>query len=133
LDWSQQKLVLVHILARVAVAFVWIYHGVVPKLIYQHPDELTIIRKAGVSFESAPEVVRWIGVVEIVVGLLVIVGIPSVRLPLILTVVLGIGATIGVAIQSPEFLIAAFNPVSLNVCVVALSLVGLLSISRSSS
>ena len=36
-------------------------------------------------------------------------------------------ATLGVAVQSPEYLVAAFNPVSLNLLMIALSLVGVWS------
>jgi uncharacterized membrane protein YphA (DoxX/SURF4 family) len=116
-----------HVIARVSVGFVWIYHGVIPKLIFQHADELAIIRQAGVRAESAPTIVSWIGWAETVVGLSVLLGFPSARWPFLVTIVFGIGATVGVAIQSPGFLVAAFNPVSLNVLLIALAVVGLLS------
>lgn len=32
------------------VAFVWIYHGLVPKLIFQHEDEVTMINGLGIEF-----------------------------------------------------------------------------------
>jgi hypothetical protein len=62
-----------------------------------------------------------------VMGLWVWLGFPSPRWPLIVTVVIGIGTTIGAALQSPEFLVAAFNPVGLNVQFIALSLIGLMT------
>ena len=123
----------VHFIARVVVGFVWIYHGAVPKLLFQHQDELAIVRSAGVSVESAPTIVNWIGVAEILIGLCVLCGIPSVRWPFIFTILFGIGVTAGAAIQSPHFLVAAFNPVSLNVQLIALSVIGLWSIDDSHS
>lgn len=117
----------IHLIARAVVGFVWVYHGVVPKLIFLHADELTILRDAGVAVESAPTMVFWIGWAEVVMGLWVWLGIPSARWPFFVTIVFGIGTTIGAAIQSPDFLIAAFNPVSLNVLFIALSLIGLMS------
>jgi uncharacterized membrane protein YphA (DoxX/SURF4 family) len=117
----------VHIIARAAVGFVWLYHGAIPKLIFQHPDELRIMHEAGVSVESAPAMIQIIGCAEVLVGLSLLVGIPPPRWVFILTIVFGVGTTIGVAVQSPHFLIAAFNPVSLNVLMIAMSLVGLLS------
>ena len=116
-----------HLIARIVVGFVWIYHGAVPKLIFQHEDELTMIRDAGASLESAPAIVNCIGVAEILAGLWVLSGIPSARWPLGFTIVFGIGVTIGAAIQSPHFFVAAFNPVTLNVQMIALSVIGLLS------
>ncbi len=116
-----------HIIARSVVGFVWIYHGAVPKLIFQHADELTIIRAAGASLESAPTIVNAIGVAEILAGIWVLSGIPSVRWPFVFTIVFGVGVTIGAAIQSPQFFVAAFNPLTLNVQMIALSVIGLLS------
>jgi hypothetical protein len=49
------------------------------------------------------------------------------RWPLLLTVILMVVATIGVAIHSAPFLLAAFNPVSLNLAVIALAGIGLLA------
>jgi len=123
----------VHFIARVVVGFVWIYHGAVPKLLFQHQDELVIVRPAGVSVESAPTIVNWIGVAEFLIGLCVLCGIPSVRWPFIFTILFGIGVTAGAAIQLPHFLVAAFNPVSLNVQLIALSVIGLISVRDSHS
>ena len=117
----------IHVIARAAVGFVWVYHGAVPKLIFQHPDELAIIHQAGVPLQSAAGIVCWIGWAEIVVGLWVLLGLPSPRWPFLVTIFFGMATTVGVAIQSPAFLVAAFNPVSLNVLLIALSWVGLLS------
>jgi hypothetical protein len=36
-------------------------------------------------------------------------------------------ATIGVSLRSPQFLTAAFNPVSLNIAVIALCIVGFIA------
>ena len=71
----------------------------IPKLIYQHADELALMREAGVPFESAPTLVQWIGWAEILVGLAVFLGLPSVRWPFILTIAFGIVTTVGVAIS----------------------------------
>jgi hypothetical protein len=48
------------------------------------------------------------------------------RWPLWLTIVAMLAATVGVSISSPSYLSAAFNPVTLNLAVIALSVVGLL-------
>lgn len=118
----------VHLIARVVVGFVWIYHGAVPKLLFQHADELEMIHAGGASVESAPLIVGCIGVAEILAGLWVLSGFPSVRWPIGFTIVILVGVTIGGAIQFPHFLVAAFNPVSLNVQMIALSVIGWLTI-----
>jgi peptidoglycan biosynthesis protein MviN/MurJ (putative lipid II flippase) len=45
-------------------------------------------------------------------------------------VVLMAAALVGVAVRSPEYVTAAFNPVTLNVCMIALAVVGLTVVKR---
>lgn len=117
---------LIHGVARSAVAFVWLYQGAIPKLLYRHADELAMVERGGISAASAPLVVQWIGVIEVLFGFAVLVSFPR-RWPLVVTMVLMLAATIGVAVTAPLFLTAAFNPVSLNVLMLALAFVGVLT------
>jgi len=117
---------LIHLVARGALAFVWLYQGVIPKLLHQHADELAMIQQGGISLSMAPLILQVIGWSEVLFGLAMLFWFRQ-RWPLLLTILLMIGATAGVAINSPRFLTAAFNPVSLNVLMIALALVGLLA------
>jgi hypothetical protein len=117
---------LVHVVARVALAFVWLYQGAVPKLLHQHADELTMLEQAGIPAETAPQLVTVFGWSEVAFGLATLFLIRQ-RWPFVATILLMIAATAGVAANSPQFLAAAFNPVSLNVLMAALALVGLLA------
>jgi len=85
-----------------------------------------MIQQGGVSETMGPLVVQVIGWAEIVLGLVMLFWFYQ-RWPFILTIVLMIGATAGVVINSPQFLVRAFNPASLNVLMVALAAVGLLA------
>jgi hypothetical protein len=117
---------LIHLVARVAVAFVWLYQGAVPKLVARHADELSIVLCSGVSAETAPLVVTILGWMEVVVGLAVLIFFHQ-RWPFIVTIVLMLLATVSVAVNAPQFLVAAFNPVCLNVLMIAVVVVGLLA------
>jgi len=117
---------LIHGLARLTLAFVWLYHGAIPKLIYQHPDELTMLLGAGVPIESALILLNFIGWAEVSYGVLFLLAWRTRGLFLV-NIALMLLATFGVALNSPQYLVAAFNPVTLNVLVIALSLVGFLS------
>lgn len=119
------QLWLIHLVARVALAFIWVYHGAVPKLLARHVDELAMIEQSGISRELAPWIVIGVGWAEVVFGLALLVFF-SQRWILGLTVVLMVLATLGVAMSSPAYLVAAFNPVSLNLAVIALAVVALL-------
>lgn len=117
---------LTQLIARVALALVWLYQGVMPKLLHPHADELAMIQQGGVSAANAPLVAQVIGEGEVVFGLAMLIFYRQ-RWQFLLTLALMVVATASVAFHSPQFLAAAFNPVSLNLLMAALALVGLLS------
>ncbi len=110
---------LIYTLARLAVISVWLWHGLVPKLLFGNGDELRMLREAGVSARVLP----LLGAAEVVIGLFGLVFWRR-RAYLILTAAAMVLALIGVALRSPEYMTAAFNPVTLNLSVFALSMTG---------
>lgn len=117
---------LIHFLSRISVASVWLYHGFVPKLIASHADELSMLADAGVSLSIAPTVLLVAGLAEVLLGGAVLLCFHQ-RWPLLVTILLMMLATIAVAISSPHFLCAAFNPVSLNFLLAVNALIGLVA------
>lgn len=117
---------LVYSMARLTVAFVWLYHGLIPKLLFHHPDELAILAQSGLSPEAAQLALNVIGVVEIAFAL-ILLAVWRNRKLLLLNIGLMLLALVGVAVNAPSFLIAAFNPVTLNICMIALAIIGCLS------
>jgi len=111
---------LIYTIARAAVAFVWLYHGLVPKLLFHNADELRMISRVAVPGVPTKTAIALAGGLEVCVGLLVLVCWKS-RWPLWLTILLMMLALIGVAASSPEYLTGAFNPVTLNLSVAALA------------
>ena len=117
---------LVQLTARCALAFVWMYQGLVPKILSRHTDELEMVRQGGISDSAAPVLVQAVGWLEVIFGLILLLTFGR-AWPLKGTIVLMFFATVGVAVNSPHYLNAAFNPVSLNFLMVALAVIGLLS------
>jgi hypothetical protein len=117
---------IVHLLARLAVAFIWLWHGIVPKLIYKHVDELAPIIAAGFSARSARLQVIGFGWLEVVIGLTLLLAWRA-RWPLLFTLVAMPVALAAVGIYTPSVLKAAFNPVSLNVAMFVLATIALLT------
>ena len=118
---------LVHGLAAASVAFVWIWHGLVPKVLGPHPDELAMLLEAGIPEAWVRSLALVIGVIEIAFGL-AFVPLARHRWPWLLTIA-GMGAaTISVLVNSPQRALAAFSPVTLNLLLAALAAVGLLSL-----
>ena len=119
---SLLALSLIHATDRIAIAAVWIWHGLVPKLVYRDWDEQAMLAQAGVALRLLP----WIGGLEILIGLFMLCAWRW-RATFAANIVLMAVATATVAVNSPQYLRAAFNPVSLNLSVAALSIVGLLA------
>jgi hypothetical protein len=115
----------IHAICRFVVALVWLYQGLVPKLLARHADELAMLADAGIPNSSLPSVLAAIGLAEVLFGAAVLVFFRH-RWPLMLTVWLMIVAIAGVIVKSPRFLVAAFNPVSLNLLLATVALIGVL-------
>jgi hypothetical protein len=109
-------------ICRGVVAFIWIWHGLVPKLLFHDAAELAMLSDAGIAAHWLP----LIGMVEVMFGML---GLFAWRWRdyFVLTGMAMIGALIGVALRSPAQLTAAFNPVTLNIAVAALCVCGWLA------
>jgi|GEM_PF-347346 len=123
------RLAAVHAVARVTLAFVFLWHGLVPKLLYRHPDELALLRDSGLSASAAARTVTIVGVAEVAYGLALLAGW---RVRALLLVASGamLAITPGILIGSPRFIPAAFTPVTLNLSVATLGIVGWIAAPR---
>jgi uncharacterized membrane protein YphA (DoxX/SURF4 family) len=113
---------LVHASARTTLALIFLYHGLVPKLLVRHPDELAMLAQTGVPLHLMEPTLTLLGLAELVWGLLLLLLWRS-RWPFLVTVAVMLLALVAVALHSPQYLSAAFNPVTLNLAVIALSLI----------
>jgi uncharacterized membrane protein YphA (DoxX/SURF4 family) len=121
-----------HAVARYTLAFVFAWHGIVPKLILEHRDEWQPFADAGVGEEAARSLVRAAGWAEIAfAALLVVLG--RARWTLWLVVGLMPALTIALAVTSPWIFRAAFQPLTLNLCAGALAWIALRTDPRRSS
>jgi hypothetical protein len=115
-----------HAVARIALAIVFLYQGLGPKLLYRHPSELRMLSDGGLSTGSAGWVLVTVGVSEVLLGMVLLLAWRA-RWPFLPILALMPLALFGVAITSPNLLVEAFNPVALNVAVAALAAVGWLT------
>ena len=63
---STLRLSLIHGVARISLAAIWFWHGLVPKLLFHHIDEQAMLVQAGLSIRLLP----WLGAVEIVFAMI---------------------------------------------------------------
>jgi hypothetical protein len=113
----------IYAVARGTVAFVWIYHGLVPKLLLRHPGELAMLRQSGLFRGREALVLPVIGAGEILFGLLLL-ACWRMRALLLVQVLLLLGLTAGALAAAPATFVAPFNPLTLNLSLGALGLIG---------
>jgi hypothetical protein len=107
----------VHWLARGSLAFMFAYHGLVPKLIVLSPGERMLLQAHGL--ERAAWLSQAAGVAELMLAALLLL-VPRLIWPLPLAAFILFGLLVDVAVMQPSMLIDAFNPVTLNVAGLAL-------------
>lgn len=116
----------IHLVARVALAMVFAYQGFVPKLLALHADEIAMLKAAGVPSTHVVMSVKALGVAELAFSMALLL-VWSRAWPLWLCLAAMPIASAGVALTSSSFFVAAFNPLSLNMCVAALAAIALLA------
>jgi uncharacterized membrane protein YphA (DoxX/SURF4 family) len=119
----------IHIIARIALVLIFAYHGQVPKLIVRHPDEITMLRDAGVPEGRLSCVLTIFGVGELFLALCLLL-FSRHRWAAVSCIGLMCAGMLGVAVSSPRFLTAAFNPVSLNFAVASLAIIDVIALSH---
>ncbi len=117
---------LVHAVARMTLVLIFFHQGLVPKLIFRSPDELSMLSDAGEPAHLLGLMLAVLGIVEIGWAL-TIAFLGDFRWLLAFTSLGMVGAIVAISIRSPTHLTTAFNPVSLNLSVVALCLVAWLT------
>ncbi len=118
-------LALIHMMARASIAFVWAWHGLVPKLLFRQIDERLMLSQAGLSATLLP----WFGAGELLFAALMLVAWRS-RAMFVLNALLMAVTLLAVGLKSPVYFQAAFNPVTLNTAMIALSAIGYIASAR---
>jgi hypothetical protein len=112
-----------HAIARLTLAFVFLYHGLVPKLLFRHADEIAMLDAAGAPDAAGLSLVAT-GVTEVALAIALLLRWRA-AWPLWIVLAGMAAAAFVVGLTSPGTLTAAFNPVTLNTAVAALAGVAL--------
>ncbi|MDE0428245.1 MAG: DoxX-like family protein [Caldilineaceae bacterium] len=118
---------LIHAVAATALAFLWTWQGLVPKLWALHSAEVELSLATGIPESMAPWLLRVLGAAEVVFGLaypffarrgwpwLLTAGSMAVGLLVVLT-------------AAPDLVQGPFSPLVLNFSMAALAVIGLMSL-----
>jgi hypothetical protein len=117
---------LVHAVTRSVLALVWIYQGLVPKLLAPEHGELAILRSTGFFAGHEGPVLQLLAAAEIVLGLLILAQ-PALRWPLGATLLVLPGLLVAALVAAPGTFLAPFNPPTLILAMWALALIGWLT------
>jgi DoxX-like protein len=116
---------LVYSVSRGILAFIWFYHGLVPKLLFHDKIELDLLSRVVHSPPLVWRLTNLAGVVEIFFAF-VLLGWRR-KWPLWVTFFLMLAGIPIVALSAPSYLTAAFNPLTLNLSVAGFALIAILS------
>jgi uncharacterized membrane protein YphA (DoxX/SURF4 family) len=119
----------IYFVARISLAFLFIYHGLVPKILTLSEMEIAMITNHGDFLPpelSVEQVAILGGLWDCLVGIAVLVFWKQ-RWPILVAMLTLIVLLIDVAIFSPQYLIEAFNPVTTNIMGLVVGLISLLS------
>ncbi|WP_049723542.1 DoxX-like family protein [Gilvimarinus polysaccharolyticus] len=111
-----------YLICRTTVALIWLYHGLVPKLLGPHADELGMNMAIGLNEYQATVLSYIAGVSELIFGTLVLL-LWRKQWPLLASAILMVGLLGFAMVFQPALSLAAFNPVTTNISVLALSIV----------
>ncbi|MEK4521071.1 DoxX-like family protein [Psychrobacillus sp. FSL W7-1457] len=115
-----------HWLITILFFFVWVYHGLVPKLILMHPEEVSMTQgMLPLTVNEAQNIVSTAGAIEIIFGLLWLLYSNKRRLLKIQVVVFPL-LTLSTLIGDATVFGDPFNPLTFNLTLFVLSVIGLL-------
>lgn len=116
-----------HGLARIGLAAIFAWHGIVPKLLGPDPVEVELMAAPGLPADLIPGAIVLLGLAEVAVAI-VLLATWHRAWPVIGTGAWALGALAVVAVTAPATLTGAFNPVTLNLAVAVLSVIDRLTL-----
>lgn len=109
------------------MAGIWLYQGLVPKLLGPHPDEVAMSAAFGIPVGLQTAASYAAGAGEVLFGLCILF-FSRRAWPQLLSAAVTAALLVFVAIYVPRFLVGALNPVVMNVASMVLSAVALLAL-----
>ncbi len=105
------------------LSFVWMYQGLMPKVLFNHPEEVQMLSVLIGSNKNSILALKIIGFLEIGFGIMWLLPFQKQKL-LLLHIIILIGLTIVAGFTNILSFFQPFNPISLNFILIGLSIIG---------
>lgn len=112
------------LLITVLFFFIWVYQGLVPKIIAKHPEEVAMLSSlSSMEINTAVKAVGVVGILEVLFGLIWLLYRNKRHLHLLQIVVFPL-LTVSALMADPAISVHPFNPVTFNASLWILSILG---------
>lgn len=105
---------------QMSLAALWIYQGLIPKILFKADDERRIWMLQGFNEHTALSFMQCSGAIEIIFGALFLTGYKILALHY-LNIVGMLGLSFLILLVDPHYFTQAFNPFVMNIAMLALS------------
>lgn len=114
------------LLSSIALSLVWIYQGLIPKLLFSNTGEIEILKQSGVFIGNEKNVLIFIGWAEMLFGLIILfVHKKSIHIINMIALLLLSAAAL---FSNATIFTFPFNPFSLNISMIAISMIAILNL-----
>jgi uncharacterized membrane protein YphA (DoxX/SURF4 family) len=108
----------VRIICRVALGVVWLYEGLVPKLLFVRQDQIDLVQRSGLYFGTPEFFLQLLGVGQVVCGLWLLAGFAE-RLAVVTATTGMVILIVLVARANPTMLTDPYGALIKDLCLIA--------------
>ena len=119
-----------YFITRISVAIIFLYHGLVPKLLYKNSQEI-LMNNTLMPFVAEAPALLFSGIAEVLYAIALVVFYRS-RALMYPTMVFSVLVTIALIFSLPGLFQNAFNPFTINLSIFVLALINTLESKRES-
>lgn len=108
----------VRIICRVALGLVWLYEGLVPKLLFVRPDQIDLVERSGLYFATPELFLQLLGAAQVGCGLWLLAGFAE-RLAVFIATTGMVILIVLVARVNPAMLTDPYGALIKDLCLIA--------------
>lgn len=106
------------VICRLALGIVWLYEGLVPKLLFIRPDQIDLVRRSGLYFGTPEFFLQLLGVAQVVCALWLLAGFAE-RLAVFIATTGMVILIVLVARANPAMLTDPYGALIKDLCLIA--------------